>query len=52
MDANTPISADAPKVGERFPDVSLPDQSGKTVDLQAARGSRRALVIFYRSARW
>jgi len=41
-----------PRVGERFPDVALPDQRGELVDLHAARGERRALVVFYRSARW
>lgn len=52
MNAVTSISADAPKVGERFPDVTLPDQSGRPVDLHEARGARKALVVFYRSARW
>ena len=41
-----------PAVGERFPDVRLPDQTGQIVDLHAARAGRRALVVFYRSARW
>jgi peroxiredoxin len=41
-----------PAVGERFPDVRLPDQHGQMVDLHAARAGRRALVVFYRSASW
>ncbi len=41
-----------PKIGELFPDVSLPDQSGRVVDVHAARRGRRAAVLFYRSARW
>jgi peroxiredoxin len=41
-----------PAVGDRFPDVMLPDQHGKPVDLHAARGSRRALVVVHRSAGW
>ncbi|MBI2324145.1 MAG: hypothetical protein HYU87_04185 [Chloroflexi bacterium] len=41
-----------PRVGERFPDVVLPDQHGKPVDLHAARAGRRALVVFHRSASW
>ena len=41
-----------PKVGDRFPDVRLPDQSGAVVDLHSARGGRRAVVVFHRSARW
>ncbi len=46
------FTAIGPLVGERFPDLSLPDQHGRTVDLHAARAGRRALVVFYRSARW
>ena len=41
-----------PNVGERFPDVRLPDQRGEIVDLYAARAGSPALVVFYRSARW
>jgi peroxiredoxin len=39
-------------VGARFPDVRLPDQHGRTVDLHEARAGRRALVVFHRSAKW
>jgi peroxiredoxin len=46
------FSTVGPQVGEHFPDVRLPDQHGQPVDLHAARGSRRALVVFYRSAAW
>ncbi|HEX9015722.1 MAG TPA: hypothetical protein VF960_06920 [Chloroflexota bacterium] len=41
-----------PEVGTRFPDVVLPDQNGRMVDLHAARAGRRALVFFQRSASW
>jgi peroxiredoxin len=41
-----------PRVGERFPDVRLPDQSGAIVDLHARRAGRLALFVFYRSAKW
>lgn len=41
-----------PKIGERFPDIVLPDQSGRTVNLHAARAGRPALVVFHRSANW
>jgi peroxiredoxin len=41
-----------PAVGSRFPDVRLPDQTGRIVDLHAERGGRRALVVVYRSAGW
>jgi len=41
-----------PKIGAAFPRLRLPDQSGNVVDVHAARGGRRAAVVFYRSARW
>ncbi|MPZ88722.1 MAG: hypothetical protein GEU81_11745 [Nitriliruptorales bacterium] len=41
-----------PQVGERFPDVRLPDQHGRAVDLHQARAGRAALVVLYRSAEW
>lgn len=41
-----------PSVGSRFPDVRLPDQQGRLVDLHAARAGRKALVVFHRSAVW
>jgi peroxiredoxin len=46
------FSTIGPREGERFPDVRLPDQSGATVDLHAARGKGKALVVFFRSADW
>jgi peroxiredoxin len=41
-----------PNEGEHFPDVVLSDQSGRVVDLHAARAGRKAIVVFYRSAEW
>jgi len=41
-----------PPVGTRFPDVRLPDQRGREVDLHAARGGRPAVLVVYRSAAW
>ena len=41
-----------PAIGTRFPELHLSDQNGMTVDLHAARGGRRALIVFHRSARW
>lgn len=41
-----------PAVGEPFPDVRLPDQTGAVVDLHARRGTRRAVVVFHRSVVW
>jgi len=48
----TDFSTIGPPVDQRFPDVVLPDQHGTSVDLHAVRGNRRALILFYRSARW
>ena len=41
-----------PPSGEHFPDVVLPDQHGRPVDLHRARAGRKALIVFYRSAGW
>jgi hypothetical protein len=41
-----------PDIGERLPAIELVDQSGATVNLEQARGDRRALVLFHRSVRW
>jgi peroxiredoxin len=41
-----------PQIGERFPDIVLPDQHGTVTDLHSARRGRNALVVFYRSASW
>jgi peroxiredoxin len=41
-----------PPLGEPFPDVVLPDQTGRNVDLHRERRGRKALVVFHRSARW
>ncbi len=46
------FSSIGPAPGSRFPDVTLPDQHGRTVDLHSARAGRRALVVFHRSAAW
>jgi hypothetical protein len=46
------FTAIGPAVGDRFPDVALPDQSGRPMDLHTARSGRRALVVFHRSASW
>ncbi len=41
-----------PEVGKRFPDVILPDQSGRPVDLHEYRAGRSAMLVFHRSADW
>jgi peroxiredoxin len=46
------FSTIGPRLGDRFPDLQLPDQHGQLVDLHAARAGRPALVVFHRSARW
>jgi len=40
------------RIGERFPDMRLPHQTGRVVDLHAERNGRPALIVVYRSARW
>jgi peroxiredoxin len=46
------VDRKGPGIGERFPDITLPDQTGAPIRLQQARRGRQALVVFYRSARW
>ncbi len=41
-----------PQIGERFPDVRLPDQTGRIIDLHEHRNGRRALFVVHRSADW
>jgi peroxiredoxin len=46
------FTALGPQPGRPFPDVVLPAQDGRPVDLHADRAGRPAVVVFYRSARW
>ncbi len=46
------VHAIGPAVGDRFPDLSLPDQHGQLLDLHEYRAGRRAFVLFHRSAAW
>ncbi len=41
-----------PQVGERFPDITLPDQNGNPVNLHDHRDGRKGLIVFHRSAGW
>jgi hypothetical protein len=41
-----------PDVGAHLPDIALPDQHGRRVDVHADRGERGAVVVFHRSAYW
>jgi len=43
-----PLSAQAPRVGERAPEFALPDQSGKQVALGDLLSPNGAVIIFYR----
>jgi hypothetical protein len=43
-----PLSAQAPRVGEKAPEFSLPDQSGKQVALADLLSPNGAVLIFYR----
>jgi hypothetical protein len=46
------VSKLGPKVGERVPDFSLPDQNGRTETLQSIMGPKGAMLVFVRSADW
>jgi hypothetical protein len=41
-----------PKVGERVPDFSLPDQHGAGRSLRSTFGPKGAVLVFFRSADW
>ncbi len=41
-----------PEIGSALPSVCLPDQQGQLVDIRQQCGSRRAIVVFHRSAYW
>jgi hypothetical protein len=46
------VSKLGPRVGERVPDFSLTDQSGKAQTLQSIMGPKGAMLVFIRSADW
>src|SRR5437588_4329417 len=43
-----PLSAQAPRIGEKAPEFTLPDQNGKQIALADLISPRGALIIFYR----
>jgi hypothetical protein len=46
------VSKLGPQVGQRVPDFSLLDQSGRVRTLQSVMGPRGAMLVFLRSADW
>jgi hypothetical protein len=50
----TPIDVSklGPQVGERVPDFTLKDQSGKGWTLSSIMGPKGAMLVFFRSADW
>jgi hypothetical protein len=46
------VSKLGPQIGERVPDFSLPDQTGRVRNLQSIMGPRGAMIVFFRSADW
>jgi peroxiredoxin len=46
------LSHVGPAIGQRMPDVVLPNQHGELVDLHRRRGEGEALFVVYRSADW
>jgi peroxiredoxin len=46
------VSKLGPQVGERVPDFSLPDQTGKVQTLKSVLGPRGAVLVFVRSTDW
>ena len=43
-----PLSAQAPRIGEKAPEFSLPDQSGKQIALTDLLSPNGTVLIFYR----
>jgi hypothetical protein len=41
-----------PKIGDKIPDFSLPDQNGKSLSLHELMGPEGLLLVFSRSADW
>jgi hypothetical protein len=46
------VSRLGPQVGDRVPDFSLRDQTGRLRTLQSVMGPRGAMLVFFRSADW
>ena len=54
MQSRTPIEVASlgPQVGERVPDFSLPDQTGRVWPRDSILRSNGAILLFHRSANW
>jgi len=50
--AQVDVSRLGPQVGERVPDFSLPDHTGRVRTLESIMGPRGAMLVFLRSADW
>jgi hypothetical protein len=46
------VAALGPRVGERVPDFSLPDQAGRLRRLADLMGPNGLVLVFFRSADW
>ena len=46
------LSRVGPKVGERVPDFTLRDQTGRSRTLASVMGPKGAMLVFFRSADW
>jgi hypothetical protein len=46
------VSKLGPQVGQRVPDFSLPDHTGRVRTLESIMGPRGAMLVFLRSADW
>jgi peroxiredoxin len=46
------VSQLGPQVGDRVPEFTLLDQTGKAQSLQSIMGRRGAMLVFVRSADW
>jgi hypothetical protein len=50
--ARVDVSRLGPQVGQRVPDFSLPDHTGRVRTLDSIMGPRGAMLVFLRSADW
>jgi hypothetical protein len=50
--ARVDVSKLGPQVGQRVPDFSLPDHTGRVRTLESIMGARGAMLVFLRSADW